>query len=109
MVKTTGIGCETCDGPSEGQNIDYKTTVNHKCNADRMEILKDIVAMTNGGGGYIVVGIQDDGHGRAYSWTPGQFEVSSGPFTKCVMTIPQTGLWALSPRSESCVAPMKSY
>ena len=50
---------------AEQQHLEFKATFEHKKTAARLELLKDIVSMANGGGGYLVLGVQDDGHGRA--------------------------------------------
>ena len=53
------------DCVAEQQHLEFKATFEHKEPAARMELLKDVVSMANGGGGYLVLGVQDDGHGRA--------------------------------------------
>lgn len=50
---------------SERQHLEFKATFNYKDASARMELLRDIVSMANGGGGYLVFGVHDDGHGRA--------------------------------------------
>ena len=46
---------------SELQHIEFKATFEYKEDDARVEMLKDVVAMANGGGGYIFIGIGDDG------------------------------------------------
>ena len=55
---------------AERQHLDFKITVNYKEDADKVEILRDIASFANGGGGYLVVGIRDDGKGRAQKYEP---------------------------------------
>jgi predicted HTH transcriptional regulator len=52
----------------ESKTIDFKRTFNPDQGADWCELVKDIVAMANSGGGYIIVGVNDDGSsaGDAY-------------------------------------------
>ena len=54
----------------EGKHLDFKASFDPTCDGDWCEIIKDIVAMANSGGGSIHIGIQDDG-------TPSGFDVSS--------------------------------
>jgi len=54
----------------ERQHLEFKLTVNYRDDKDRLEILRDIVSMANGGGGYLIVGIRDDGKGKAQRFEP---------------------------------------
>jgi len=54
----------------ERQHIEFKVTVNIRDEADRVEVLKDISSMANGGGGYIIIGIKEDGKGKAVQFEP---------------------------------------
>jgi len=54
----------------ERQHLDYKITLNLKEDNDRLEILHDIVSFANSGGGYIIIGIRDDGKGKAQKFEP---------------------------------------
>lgn len=50
----------------EQQHLEFKRTFNdHKDDAARLKLLRTIAALANGGGGYLIVGIHDDGSGRA--------------------------------------------
>jgi len=49
----------------ERQHLEFKVTVNHQDDKDRIELLKDIASLANGGGGYLIIGISDDGKGNA--------------------------------------------
>lgn len=49
----------------ERQNIEFKVMVNHKNDSDRFETLCDICSFANAGGGYLIIGIRDDGKGKA--------------------------------------------
>lgn len=53
---------------SERQHLEFKATLNHQDYSDRLELLRDIASMANAGGGYIVIGIYDDGNGRAQTY-----------------------------------------
>ncbi|MCH8292913.1 ATP-binding protein [Candidatus Poribacteria bacterium] len=55
----------------ERQHLEFKVIVNYKEDEDRLEILHDVVSLANGGGGYLIVGIRDDGKGRAVKYEPG--------------------------------------
>ncbi len=54
----------------ERQHLEFKLTLKHQDDKDRLETLRDIVSMANGGGGYLIVGIRDDGKGRAQKFEP---------------------------------------
>lgn len=53
------------DHINENQNLEYKLTINYKCIDDKYEVLCDIVSLVNAGGGYLIIGIRDDGNGKA--------------------------------------------
>lgn len=55
---------------SERQNLEFKVTINLNDDAQKFEALKDIASLANGGGGYLIVGIRDDGNGRAQVFEP---------------------------------------
>ncbi len=46
---------------NEGSQLDFKSKVDLKDPGDCLEIVKDVVAFANSGGGVILVGLQDDG------------------------------------------------
>ncbi len=50
---------------SERQYLEFKATFDYKNDDARLELLRDVVSMANGGGGYLIFGVRDDGHGRA--------------------------------------------
>lgn len=54
----------------ERQHLEFKVTVNYRDDGDRLELLRDIGALANGGGGYVIIGIRDDGQGRAVKFEP---------------------------------------
>ena len=56
---------------AERQHLEFKATINHRDDTDRLELLLDIASLANGGGGYMVIGIQDDGTGRAQCYASG--------------------------------------
>lgn len=49
------------NGITEGQNIEFKQEVWAKSDEEIREMLRDISAMANAYGGYIVVGMKEDG------------------------------------------------
>lgn len=55
---------------SESSDVDFKTSFDPHALRDWLEIIKDIAAFANSGGGHILVGIADDG-------TPSGTDVSS--------------------------------
>lgn len=46
----------------ESEKIEFKESLDAKSKAAWLEILKDIVAFANSGGGVLLIGIRDDGH-----------------------------------------------
>lgn len=55
---------------SERQHLEFKVTLNHHNDPDRLELLRDIVSLANAGGGYLIIGIRDDGKGHAQRYEP---------------------------------------
>jgi hypothetical protein len=51
----------------EGPHLEYKQAAYSK--SDRSEMLRDITAIANADGGYLILGIQEDGSGRAAGLT----------------------------------------
>jgi len=58
---------------SERQHAEFKATMNLKNDDDRLESLRDISSLANSGGGYLIIGIQDDGKGKAQCYTETKF------------------------------------
>jgi hypothetical protein len=50
---------------AEQQHLEFKVTVKHQEPEARLELLLDVASLANGGGGYLIVGIRDDGRGSA--------------------------------------------
>ena len=48
----------------EGLHLDYKETPYSGRDQDRHEMLRDIIAMANAEGGYLILGVREDGTGR---------------------------------------------
>ena len=46
----------------ESASLDFKSSFDPESKQDWCELIKDIVAMSNSGGGSIVVGVDDDGN-----------------------------------------------
>ncbi|MBN1514990.1 ATP-binding protein [Candidatus Sumerlaeota bacterium] len=53
---------------AERQHLEFKATINYQKDAEKLELLRDIVSFANAGSGYIVVGIRDDGKGKAQKY-----------------------------------------
>ncbi len=49
----------------ERQHLEYKLTINRDSDDNIFEALCDITSLANAGGGYLIVGIRDDGKGKA--------------------------------------------
>lgn len=54
----------------ERQHIEFKSTIDLKQECNKLEALRDITSFANSGGGYIIVGIRDDGKGKAQKFGP---------------------------------------
>lgn len=46
---------------TESADVDFKSSFDNSVSRDWLELIKDIVAFANSGGGYILVGLDDDG------------------------------------------------
>ena len=72
-----------CSSPrnSPSASSELKLTVNHGDDAERLEVLLDVLSLANGGGGYLIVGIKDGGRGRAQRFqNPGDTRQIFGQF-----------------------------
>jgi len=47
--------------PCEDRALDFKRSFDSRCQREWLEIIKDIVAMANSGGGVLLIGVDDDG------------------------------------------------
>lgn len=47
---------------AESSDVDFKSMFDTSASRDWLEMIKDIVAFANSGGGYIFIGLDDDGH-----------------------------------------------
>ena len=54
----------------ERQHLEFKITIEYRDDEKRLEFLRDVVSLANGGGGYVIVGIRDDGKGHAQKYEP---------------------------------------
>lgn len=55
---------------SEGPTLDYKREAYSGKDSDKREMLRDITAFANTNGGYLILGMDEDGNGRASKFTP---------------------------------------
>ena len=75
------------DRVAEQQHLEFKATFKHKEPAARMELLRDVVSMVNGGGGYLVLGVQDDGRGRAKDFVGPAIKKHSDSIMKSIRSL----------------------
>ncbi|MFC1987183.1 helix-turn-helix domain-containing protein [Chloroflexota bacterium] len=54
----------------ENQHLEYKGTYIISDIPDKLEVLRDISSLANASGGYLIIGINDDGTGRASGYWP---------------------------------------
>lgn len=54
------------DHRSESNSVDYKSAFDSDSSAEWLEIVKDVVAFANSGGGIIIFGLTDDGSASAF-------------------------------------------
>ena len=57
---------------SEHQHLEFKVTVNLSDDKNKREVLRDITSFANASGGYLIIGVRDDGKGRAQKTGSGQ-------------------------------------
>ena len=62
---------------AERQYLDFKVEFDHKLPDAVPKLLRHVVSFANGGGGYLVLGIRDDGHGHALKFDGLQGNVES--------------------------------
>jgi len=58
------------DHTSERQHLEFKVTINYRDDDEKLELLRDIASLVNGGGGYLIIGVRDDGQGRPVRFEP---------------------------------------
>jgi hypothetical protein len=56
--------------PREARHVDFKESLNVQSSGDWCELIKDVVAMANSGGGGLVIGVHDDGKPSGADCTP---------------------------------------
>lgn len=54
----------------EGPNLDYKQTAYAKSDEAVREMLRDVTSLSNTGGGYLVLGVSEDGFSRPVEFCP---------------------------------------
>jgi hypothetical protein len=62
--------CNPENVQNETKEVDFKAQFDHQSRQDWCELIKDIIAMANSGGGSIIIGVRDDG-------TPSKVDVTS--------------------------------
>lgn len=53
--------CDPDAFTGESQKVDFKASFDPQSKQDWCELIKDIIAMTNSGGGCLIIGVNDDG------------------------------------------------
>ncbi len=86
---------------SEQQRIEFKSTLRlssekQQADKEKLELLLDVTSMANGGGGYIIFGVKDDGRGR----TAGYFGLSLADAKKIENIIEELSVVHISERIE---------
>jgi predicted HTH transcriptional regulator len=72
----------------EASDVDFKASFDPEMAADWVELIKDVVAMANSGGGTIIIGIEDGGQPSGYDCHRlASFEVVSVNWWKSVFVI----------------------
>lgn len=74
------------DHVQERQHLEFKATVNLKADDDKHEVLRDIASLANGGGGYLIIGIRDDGKGKAQTYAS-DLQIDAERIKKVVMDL----------------------
>jgi hypothetical protein len=69
MPNELGAGADVASPKEETDVLDFKSAFDPKLTGDWCELIKDIVAMANSGGGRIVIGVNDDGTPSGYDAT----------------------------------------
>lgn len=54
----------------ESATLDFKASINVESNGEWLELIKDMIAMANSGGGVIVIGLMDDGRPLGFDVAP---------------------------------------
>ena len=70
-----------------GSTLEFKATFDHKKPDAKLEFLRDVVSMANGGGGYLVFGVRDDGHGRAQCFADPDLMANSDSMIKSMRAL----------------------
>lgn len=65
-AQMTAIMEKALGANSESEDVDFKSAFNPSVPEDWLEIIKDIIAMANSGGGIILIGINNDGSPSGY-------------------------------------------
>ncbi|SRR5216684_7932635 len=83
-------------GTTESATLDFKANLNPDSTQDWCELVKDIVAMANSGGGTIVFGVNDDGTSSGADLQPilnvGLGHYASSPFIFCQPALCDCGI-----------------
>ena len=87
------------DHGSETERVDYKDSFAPSAQADWLEIIKDIVALANSGGGAIIFGIADDGTANGFDCAP-LFSIDPADVTNRLSNTPGNNSLVLGVRLE---------
>jgi len=78
---------------AERQYLDFKLEFDRKVRDAEPKLLRHVASFANGGGGYLVLGVRDDGHGRAL-----RFEGLRGDVESIVKSVRSLCLKYVDPR-----------
>jgi hypothetical protein len=85
-ISEAEIGAFVRESRGERIDVEFKARYELRNDKDRIEILSDIASFANARGGFILVGINDDGHGRAAGWSKQDVEA----LRKCESSLRQS-------------------
>ncbi|MDO8475978.1 MAG: ATP-binding protein [Candidatus Rokubacteria bacterium] len=92
-VSDADIRALVSNNVAERQYLDFKAEFDHKLPDAKPKLLRHAASFANGGDGYLILGIRDDGHGRAQ-----RFEALQGDVESIVKRIRSLCLKYLDPR-----------
>lgn len=72
---------------AERQHLEFKATYKFKDHKEKKELLRDIVSLANGGGGYLIIGIKDNGKGQAQDFAPPDLVDNFGKLNNAILNL----------------------